>query len=128
MTTPAPPAALPTTAYKILTADQWAQLQADGLFHGAPIDMADGYIHMSAATEVQGTLDKYFTGPDGLEPGLMIAEVDLSALGDAVRWEVSRGGALFPHLYGLLSLRAVRWVKLLPLDADGRHVFPPLEA
>jgi uncharacterized protein (DUF952 family) len=95
--------AQPATAYKILTADQWAQFQADGVFMGAPVDLADGYIHLSTADKVQGTLDKHFAGQDGL----VLAEVNLAALGDAVCWEVSRGGALFPHIYGSLPMAAV---------------------
>ncbi len=94
----------PATAFKILTADQWEQFQTDGVFHGAPVDLADGYIHLSAADQLQGTLDKHFAGQDGL----VIAEVDLGVLGDTVRWEVSRGGALFPHIYGPLPMAAVR--------------------
>ena len=93
----------PTTAFKILTASQWAQFQADGIFHGAPVDLADGYIHLSAADQLQGTLDKHFGGGSGL----VIAEVDLNALGDTIVWEVSRGGALFPHIYGRLPMAAV---------------------
>lgn len=93
----------PATAFKILTASQWAQLQADGLFHGAPVDLADGYIHLSAADQLQGTLDKHFAG----QQGLVIAEVDLAALGETVKWEVSRGGALFPHIYGPLPMTAI---------------------
>lgn len=93
----------PDTAFKILTAEQWAQFQADGVFYGAPVDLADGYIHLSAADQLQGTLDKHFTGQDGL----VIAEVDLAALGDTVKWEVSRGGALFPHIYGPLPMVAI---------------------
>jgi beta-hydroxylase len=96
-----------TTAYKIFTADQWAQFARDGLFHGAPVDLADGYIHLSAADQVQGTLDKHFAGL----AGLVIAEVDLDQLGDTIRWEESRGGALFPHIYGLLPMAAVTGVK-----------------
>jgi beta-hydroxylase len=91
------------TAFKILTAAQWAQFEADGVFHGAPVDLADGYIHLSTADQVQGTLDKHFAG----QAGLVIAEVDLEMLGDDIRWEVSRGGALFPHLYGPLPMKAV---------------------
>ena len=91
------------TAFKIFTADQWAQFVNDGVFHGAPVDLADGYIHLSAADQVQGTLDKHFAG----QAGLVIAEVDLAAFGDAIKWEVSRGGALFPHLYGVLPMTAV---------------------
>lgn len=93
----------PATAFKVLTAAQWAQFQADGIFHGAPVDLADGYIHLSAADQLQGTLDKHFAGQEGL----VIAEVDLAALGASVRWEVSRGGALFPHVYGALPISAV---------------------
>lgn len=89
-----------SNAFKILTATQWAQFEADGVFHGAPVDLEDGYIHLSTADQLQGTLDKHFAG----QARLVIAEIDLSALGDAVRWEVSRGGALFPHVYGVLPM------------------------
>jgi uncharacterized protein (DUF952 family) len=95
--------AQPGTAYKILTADQWAQFEADGVFHGAPVDVADGYIHLSAADQLQGTLDKHFAG----QSGLVIAEVDLIALGRSVKWEVSRGDAPFPHVYAPLPMAAV---------------------
>ena len=93
----------PTTAFKIFTAEQWALFKADGIFHGAPVDLADGYIHLSAEDQLQGTLDKHFAGQDRL----VIAEVDLAALGDTVKWEVSRGGALFPHIYGPLPMAAI---------------------
>ena len=91
------------TAFKILTADQWALFARDGVFAGAPVDLADGYIHLSAADQVEGTLDKHFSG----QSGLVIAEIDLALLGDAVKWEVSRGGAHFPHLYAVLPMAAV---------------------
>lgn len=94
---------LPATAFKVLTAPQWAQFEADGLFHGAPVDLADGYIHLSALDQLQGTLDKHFAG----QADLVVAEVDLAALGQAIRWEVSRGGALFPHCYAALPMSAV---------------------
>jgi ornithine lipid ester-linked acyl 2-hydroxylase len=84
-----------TTAYKILTADQWARFEADGHFDGAPVDHADGYIHLSAQDQLQGTLDKHFAGQESL----VIVQVDLTMLGDDIRWEISRGGELFPHLY-----------------------------
>jgi uncharacterized protein (DUF952 family) len=93
----------PATAFKILTATQWAQFEADGVFQGAPVDVADGYIHLSTQDQVQGTLDKHFAGQDGL----IIAEVDLAALKDVIKWEPSRGGALFPHIYGDLPMRAI---------------------
>ena len=91
------------TAYKILTADQWAQFQRDGLFHGAPVDVADGYIHMSTSDQLEGTLSKHFAGQDNLT----IAQIDLTQFGEVLKWEVSRGGALFPHLYAPLPIAAV---------------------
>jgi uncharacterized protein (DUF952 family) len=97
----------PSTAYKLLTAEQWAQFQADGCFHGAPVDLADGYIHLSTAEQLQGTLDKHFAG----QTGLVIAEVDLIALGDTVTWEISRGDALFPHIYGPLPMATIMGIK-----------------
>lgn len=98
----------PATVYKILTADQWAQFQADGVFSGAPVDLVDGYIHLSADDQLQGTLNKHFAG----QSGLVIAEIDLGALGDTVKWEVSRGGALFPHIYGDLPMAAVSGTRI----------------
>ena len=91
------------TAFKILTASQWKQFRDDGMFHGAPVDLADGYIHMSSAEQVQGTLERHFRG----QSGLVLAEIDLEAIADIVRWDVSRGGALFPHAYGSLPIEAV---------------------
>ena len=92
-----------TTAYKILTTNQWAQFQTEGVFTGAPVDLADGYIHMSTADQLDETLAKHFAG----QSGLVIATIDLTQLGDALKWEVSRGGALFPHYYGALPMAAV---------------------
>ena len=92
-----------TLAYKILTADQWAQFQDEGIFTGAPVDVADGYIHMSTADQLGETLAKHFAG----QTSLVIATIDLTQLGDALKWEVSRGGALFPHYYGALPIAAV---------------------
>ena len=90
-------------AFKIFTADQWQQFEADGSFAGAPVDLADGYIHMSTADQLNGTLEKHFAGQDGL----VIAEVDLAPLQSLIKWEVSRGGALFPHIYGDLPMTAI---------------------
>jgi len=95
--------ATPNIAYKILTAEQWAGWQASGVFTGAPVDVADGYIHLSTEDQLQGTLDKHFAG----QRDLTIATIDLAQLGDSVRWEVSRGGALFPHVYGSIPLATV---------------------
>jgi uncharacterized protein (DUF952 family) len=91
------------TAFKVLTAAQWDQFRADGEFTGAPVDLADGYIHLSTAEQLEETLAKHFAG----QSGLVIAEVALSGLGDALKWEVSRGGALFPHLHASLPMTAV---------------------
>jgi uncharacterized protein (DUF952 family) len=96
----------PTTAYKILTADQWALFQSDGIFHGAPVDVADGYIHMSTIDQLDETRAKYFAG----QSHLTTLEVDLTRFGDGLKWEVSRGGALFPHLYATLPIAAARLV------------------
>ncbi len=95
------------SAFKIFTADQWNQFKADGVFHGAPIDLADGYIHMSTADQCDETLAKHFAG----QAGLVIAEIDLSGLGEALKWEISRGGELFPHLYAVLAMDAVIGVR-----------------
>lgn len=110
----------PSTAYKVLTAPQLGDLLEHGVFAGAPVDLADGYIHMSAADQVQGTADKHFAG----QSDLFIAAVDLDVLGDAVRWEVSRGGALFPHLYAALPLAAVIVHVPLQRDAAGAVILP----
>jgi uncharacterized protein (DUF952 family) len=92
-----------TVAYKILTADEWAQFQTEGVFTGAPVDLADGYIHMSTADQLDETLAKHFAG----QIDLVIATIDLTHLVDALKWEISRGGALFPHYYGALPMAAV---------------------
>jgi uncharacterized protein (DUF952 family) len=97
-------------AYKILTAGQWAAWQAAGRFTGAPIDIEDGYIHLSAADQVAETAEKHFAGLREL----VLVEVDLTMLGEDVRWEPSRGGQLFPHVYGIIPLAAV--TKASPID------------
>lgn len=107
-------------AYKILTAAEWQILDTTGRFDGAPVDLADGYIHMSSADQVAETAAKHFAGQDDL----ILATVDLAALGDAVKWEPSRGGQLFPHLYGALSRTAIITAVPLPLGTDGSHRFP----
>ena len=89
-------------AYKVLTAEQMATLQREGSFAGAPIDLADGYIHLSTAAQLTETVDKHFAG----QTDLWVAAVDLDALGDAVTWEPSRGGQLFPHIYAALPVAA----------------------
>jgi uncharacterized protein (DUF952 family) len=101
------------SAFKILTAEQWADWQASGVLHGAPIDLQDGFIHLSAADQVRETAVKHFAG----QHGLFLVEIDLLQLGEAVRWEQSRGGALFPHVYAPVPFGAV--LSATPMnDAD----------
>ena len=109
--------------YKICPAPLWRAAEAAGVFHGAPVDLADGYIHFSTAAQAAETAARHFAG----QTGLLLISVDTAALGDALRWEPSRGGALFPHLYAPLMLPAVVRVVPLPLGPDGRHVFPGLD-
>jgi len=110
------------TVYKIMDADAWRAAETQGRFFGAPVDLADGYIHFSSADQVAETAAKHFAGKDDL----VLVAVAVAALGEALKWEPSRGGDLFPHLYGPLALEAVTAVWPLPLGADGRHAFPPL--
>ncbi len=108
-----------TIGYKILRAEEFAALQEDA-FPGAAIDRTDGYVHLSTAEQVAETAAKHFAG----QTGLMIAAVDLTAMGEALRWEPSRGGALFPHLYGRLRLGMVRASGPLAWQADGTLRLP----
>jgi uncharacterized protein (DUF952 family) len=110
--------------FKIAGAEEWRQAEAAGVFEGAAVDRADGYIHFSTALQAAETAAKWFAG----RSDLVLAAIDADALGSALRWEPSRGGALFPHLYAPLPLSAVRWTRPLPLGADGRHVFGNLDA
>lgn len=112
-----------TTIYKIAPRDLWAQAEEAGIFTGAPVDIADGYIHFSTYTQVRETAAKHFAG----QTDLLLVSVDVAALGDALKYEASRGGALFPHLYATLPMSAVTKVEPLPLDKDGLHIFPELE-
>jgi uncharacterized protein (DUF952 family) len=109
--------------YKIVATEEWAEAQAAGAFTGAAVDRADGFIHFSTAEQAPETAAKWFAGRDDLT----LVAIDADALGDALRWEPSRGGALFPHLYAGLPMSAVVWSRLLPLSPDGRHVFGILE-
>ncbi|MEM1299129.1 MAG: DUF952 domain-containing protein [Pseudomonadota bacterium] len=105
--------------YKILTSEQWADLQARGETEGAPVDVADGFIHFSTAVQAAETAAKHFAG----QAGLWLVAYDADALGKTLKWEPSRGGALFPHLYGPLRQADALWAKELPLGTDG-HIFP----
>lgn len=107
-------------AYKVLLADELERLETDGRFAGAPVDLADGYIHMSTAAQLAETIARHFAGRDDLS----IVAVDVAALGDALRWEPSRGGDLFPHLYGVLTLDAVLAYGPLDHEPDGSIRLP----
>ncbi len=110
--------------YKIVPAALWREAEIAGVFRGAPIDLADGFIHFSTATQVEETASKHFGG----QADLLIVRVDTEHLGDKLKWEVSRGGDMFPHLYSELSLSDVIATEPLPLGSDGRHQFPVLVA
>jgi len=107
--------------FKIVPAALWEACQASGRFEGSPVDQRDGFIHFSTAAQVRETAARHFAR----EGGLVLVAVRAEPL--PLRWEPSRGGDLFPHLYGPLPLDAVAWVRPLPLAPDGRHVFPELE-
>lgn len=108
--------------YKICPRTMWDAALAAGTFAGAPVDLADGYIHFSTAGQARETAAKHFAG----QTDLVLVAVDGDALGPALKWEPSRGGALFPHLYAPLDPAQALWVRPLPLGADGAHVFPEL--
>jgi uncharacterized protein (DUF952 family) len=111
-----------TTIYKICPAALWREAERSGVFRGSPVDLHDGFIHFSTAGQVAETAARHFAG----QGDLVLVAVDPAGLGDQLRWEPSRGGALFPHLYGTLPLHAVRRVEPILLS-DGRHVLPELD-
>jgi uncharacterized protein (DUF952 family) len=108
--------------YKICRAAEWEEAERDGFFCGSPVDLRDGYIHLSTASQVADTAAKHFAGAGNLR----LIAVNAGALGAELKWEPARGGALFPHLYAVLPVAAALWVKPLPLDESGRYVVPPL--
>jgi uncharacterized protein (DUF952 family) len=110
------------TIYKICSAREWRQAERDGVFRGSEVDRRDGYIHFSTADQAGETARKHFAGQNDL----VLVSVDADALGSGLKWEPSRGSALFPHLYGVLPVTAAIGVEPLPLDAVGEHIFPPL--
>lgn len=109
-----------TAIYKILSASEWREAEQAGAYRGSAVDIKDGFIHFSTAEQAAETAAKWFAG----QRDLALVAVDADALGDKLKWEPSRGGALFPHLYGELPLKAVLRVDPLPLDETGRHLFP----
>ncbi|RMH44665.1 MAG: DUF952 domain-containing protein [Alphaproteobacteria bacterium] len=106
--------------YKIFRAPEWGAFVARGETEGAPVDLADGFIHFSTGRQVAETAARHFADEDGL----VLVAVNAEDLGDALRWEPSRGGDLFPHLYRPLRIHEVLFKARLPLGPDGRHVFP----
>jgi uncharacterized protein (DUF952 family) len=108
------------TIFKICPRETWRTAEASGRFDGASVDREHGFIHFSTAKQVAETAARHFAGQEDL----VLIGVDAEQLGDALRWETSRGGALFPHLYGPLSLNAVRHIWPLPLGPGGAHLFP----
>ena len=107
--------------YKIASEGLWREAIEKGSFSGSPVDVIDGFIHFSTADQVRDTAARHFAGATDL---VLVA---ITTTGLDLRWEPSRGGDLFPHLYDELPLDAVRWVNPLPLDANGGHEFPDLE-
>jgi uncharacterized protein (DUF952 family) len=112
----------PSTIYKLVPAALWREAENAGRFTGSAADLRDGFIHFSIAAQLAESAAKHFAG----QSDLLLVGVDAAGVGDALRWEPSRGGALFPHLYGALELAAVTRVEPLPLGPDGRHCFPVL--
>jgi uncharacterized protein (DUF952 family) len=102
--------------------DEWQAAEGAGSYGGSSQDVADGFIHFSTGSQIIESAAKHRAG----QRDLLLVAADPGALGDALRWEASRGGALFPHLYGRLPLSAVAWTADLPLGPDGAHRFPPL--
>lgn len=105
--------------FKIFRRTEWDAFRNEGETSGAPVDLADGFIHLSTAGQVAATAARHFA----TESDLVLVAVEVEALGRALKWEPSRGGALFPHLYAPLRLSDVVWDKSLPLGATG-HIFP----
>jgi uncharacterized protein (DUF952 family) len=108
--------------YHMCRREEWRAAESAGSYRGSSQDQADGFIHFSTAAQVEGSAAKHRAG----QSDLMLLAVDTAMVGAALKWEPSRDGALFPHLYGALPLAAVHWAKELPLGAGGRHVFPTL--
>lgn len=108
--------------YKICARQAWEQAQREGVYHGAPVDLADGFMHFSSAGQVSETAAKHFAGQDDL----VLLAVDAETLGEHLVWEVSRGGALFPHLYRPLAVSEVIRAGALAMKSDGTHDFAGL--
>jgi uncharacterized protein (DUF952 family) len=110
------------TIYKICSASAWREAERQGVYRGSEVDLSDGFIHFSTAQQVESTARKHFAGQNAL----FLIAIEADALGDRLRWEPAREGALFPHLYGELDIAAVTAVFEMPLRADGSHKIPEL--
>jgi uncharacterized protein (DUF952 family) len=108
--------------YKICERAEWHAAERAGIYRGSDVDVRDGFIHFSTHAQVAKTAAKHFAG----QSDLVLVAIDADALGAALKWERSRGGDLFPHLYAALSLEAVRWAKVLPDEENGRRAMPEL--
>jgi len=106
--------------FKVVSAQEWSVATEQGKFLGAAIDLTDGYIHFSTADQLRQTVEKHFAG----QPNLLLVSVDANRLGDKLKWEPSRGGALFPHLYAPLLMECVVTCAEMPIGEDGKHVIP----
>ena len=112
-----------TTIYKICERAAWQEAKRAGVYHGSEVDRRDGFIHFSSAAQVAETAEKHFAG----RADLMLVAVDGDALGSSLKWEPSRGGDLFPHLYAALPIKAVLWAQPLRDEVDGRRALPELK-
>jgi uncharacterized protein (DUF952 family) len=111
------------TIYKICGRLEWQAAERDGAYRGSEVDRHDGFVHFSTAAQTVETVEKHFAG----QRDLMLIAVDAATLGAALKWEPSRGGARFTHLYGAMPLSAVRWAKPLPDENGGKRLFPEFE-
>jgi len=109
--------------YHMCQRAEWQAAERAGAYRGSSQDQTDGFIHFSTAAQLAGSAAKHRAG----QSDLVLVAVEPVSLGEALRWEKARDGALFPHLYGALTLSSVRWVKEMPLGQDGRHLLPALE-
>ena len=106
--------------FKVVSAQEWSVAKEQGEFLGAAIDLTDGYIHFSTADQLRETVEKHFAG----QSDLLLVSVDADSLGDELKWEPSRGDALFPHLYAPLSIESVVMSTEMPLGKNGQHIIP----
>ena len=107
--------------YKIARQSEWGEAERSGIYTGSPDDKRDGFIHLSSAAQVRTTCAIHFAG----EGDLLLVSLEAERLGPSLKWEASRKGDMFPHLYGPLRLADVQSVFAIRTDADGRALFPP---